>query len=158
MKRSFFAVFALTSVIVIAFSVGIIPTNAQDEKLLILQAPDLQVSVPGLPKLGDLACEEGTCRIPWLAQYIAGIQRYGIATVGILAVIGLMVGGIVWLTAGGNQERIGSAKTIIGSSVMGLVLMFSSYMILYVINPNLTELQSLNVKSIDRVDLDAHGA
>lgn len=128
-------------------------TSAQDRKLPILTAPDIKVSVPGMDPLQNIQCEEGTCNIPWLGQYIAGLQNYAIGIVGIIAVIALMIGGIVWLTAGGNNQRISEAKKIIGGSMVGIVLVLSAYSILYLINPRLTVFKSLPVTYLRQVNL-----
>lgn len=127
---------------------------AQDQKLPTLKSPDLKVSIPGIDKLQDITCaESGSCNIPWLGQYIGGIQRYAIGVVGIIAVIVLMIGGIIWLTAAGNSSQIAQAKKFIGGSLFGLLLVLGSYVILYMVNPNLTVMKSLGIKSLERVDL-----
>lgn len=128
-------------------------TFAQDNKLPLLTAPDLKVLIPGMEPLQDIQCTEGTCNIPWLAQYIAGLQNYAIGVVGIIAVIALMIGGIVWLTAGGNNQKIEEAKKLISGSIIGVFLVLSAYSLLYIINPNLTVLKGLNINSLSRVNL-----
>jgi hypothetical protein len=142
----------MKKIILIFFLVfGSVPliSFAQDQKLPILKAPDLKVSIPGMDKLGDITCTEGnTCNIPWLGQYIAGIQSYAIGVVGIIAVIVLMIGGIIWLTAAGNSSQITQAKKMIGGSFFGLLLVFGSYLILYMVNPNLTELKPIKISYI----------
>lgn len=130
------------------------PTYAQDNKLPVLTPPNLSVSIPGLNKLEPVQCVEGSCNIPWLPQYIVGLQKYGTAAIGIIAVIVFMAGGILWLTAGGNDERIGQAKNFIKGSILGVILMLASYVILYILNPNLTQLNGLNVSRVNRIDLD----
>lgn len=126
---------------------------AQDEKLPVLNAPNIQVTIPSMEPLQNIQCEEGSCSIPWLAQYIAGLQNYAIGIVGVIAVIVLMIGGIIWLTAAGNNHQIDQAKKLIGGSVIGVFLVLSAYSILYIINPNLTVLNSINLRYINRVDL-----
>jgi hypothetical protein len=117
---------------------------AQDSKLPTFAPPDLKVSIPQLKNFEKITCQEGNiCDIPWLGQYIGGIQKYAIGIVGILAVIVLMIGGVIWLTAAGNQNQIGRAKKMIAGSLVGLTLVFSSYIILFLINPNLTIMKSL---------------
>jgi hypothetical protein len=127
---------------------------AQDSKLPTFAPPDLKVSIPQLKNFEKITCQEGNiCDIPWLGQYIGGIQKYAIGIVGILAVIVLMIGGVIWLTAAGNQNQIGRAKKMIAGSLVGLTLVFSSYIILFLINPNLTIMKSLQVGYINKIDL-----
>lgn len=97
-----------------------------------------------------------TC-VPWIGDYIANIYKYGIGIVGILAAVVLMFGGVVWLTAGGNQSRIGEAKSWITASLTGLVLALTSYMILYQINPDLVNSNPLRIKSVDKIEIAVIG-
>lgn len=143
------------SIFTLLFLFGVSAVKAQDNKLPPLKAPDLKVSVPGMTPLQDVECEDMTfCYIPWLGQYIGGLQSYAIGIIGIIAVIVLMLGGIIWLTAGGNQSRIGEAKKMIGGSIAGLFIAFGGYLILYLVNPDLTIMKSLRIDLIQKVDLE----
>lgn len=135
---------------------GFIPiiSFAQDKKLPVLQPPDLKVSIPNMQTLEKVQCNGEKCYIPWLGQYITGIQRYTIGIVGIIAVIVLMIGGIIWLTSAGNQSQIEKAKKMIGSSLVGLFLVFGSYLILLLINPSLTKFKPLEIRYIPNAKLD----
>jgi hypothetical protein len=134
-------------------------TAGQQEKKQILPSvfgvPDLKVSIPGLNKFEPATCMPGEdCAIPWLSQYIAGLQRYAVGFVSLLAVIVIMIGGVIWLTAGGNQNKIGDAKKLIGGGIGGVVLTIGAYLLLYTINPDLTILKSINISYIGKVDLE----
>lgn len=129
--------------------------SADESKPTIFSPPDISVSLPGLAPLKEVSCSEnGDCEIPWLAQYIAALQRYGIGIVGIISTVAMMVGGVIWLSSAGNSERISQAKHIIGGSIIGLVLVFSSYIILNLVNPSLTDLKSLGIKRIKPIILE----
>jgi len=90
----------------------------------------LQVSVPGI----------GKC-VSDFPEYITTFYKFFISIVGILAVIMIMAGGFQWLMAAGNAQKITGAKTIIISAIMGLVLTFTSYTILNVLNPAVLDLK-----------------
>lgn len=94
-----------------------------------------------------------------IGQYIKAIYNYAIGVVGILATVVMMIGGIVWITAGGNQTRISEAKAWIGASLTGLVLALASYTLLSMINPNLVEFQPIDVDRVGELDnsLDLDG-
>jgi len=64
-----------------------------------------------------------------IARYIKAIYNYGLGIVGILAAIMMMIGGIIWLTAEGSPEKISQAKSFIGSSLIGLFLLLTAYML-----------------------------
>ena len=46
---------------------------------------------------------------------------------GIVAIIIILYGGFVWLTAAGNEEKVAQAKKIISAGIIGLVIIFVSY-------------------------------
>jgi len=48
---------------------------------------------------------------------------------GIIAILIILWGGFRWMTAGGNEEKIGEAKKIITAGIIGLVIIFISYAI-----------------------------
>ncbi|MFH1291905.1 MAG: IPT/TIG domain-containing protein [bacterium] len=66
---------------------------------------------------------------------VARIIRVALGLLGIIAVILMIYAGAVWMTAGGNEERIGTAKKIMINGVIGLAIVLSSYAIVsFVIN------------------------
>ena len=90
-----------------------------------------------------------------IGEYINSIYKYAIGTVGILAVVVMMFGGMLWLTAGGSQEKIGSAKSWIGASLTGLVLTLASYTILNTINPDLVNFKPIQMAEVVKIDDNA---
>lgn len=117
-----------------------------------LNIPKLGVRIPGL-NLREATCDETACTTPWLADYIQGIYQYGLTTISILAVITLMIGGIIWITAAGNQEKVGEAKKWISGSLFGVLIAFTSYLILDFVNPALTELSPIKISYLENVPL-----
>ncbi|NMC51218.1 hypothetical protein GYA54_00620 [Candidatus Kuenenbacteria bacterium] len=92
----------------------------------------LQVPIP-VPGGQNDFCVSG------FPDYVQRIYNFFISVVGILAVIMMMYGGFQWLVAGGNPSKISIAKVTILSALAGLALMLSSYLILNLINPDLTK-------------------
>jgi hypothetical protein len=84
-----------------------------------------------------------------IGEYVRAIYKYAIGIVGILASVVLMFGGILWIVAGGNAERVGNAKSWIGASLTGLILVLCSYTILKTVNPNLVSFQPIGIKKVD---------
>ena len=72
-----------------------------------------------------------------LYWYLSVWYGFIIGSVGILATVMIMWGGFKWLTSRGNATTISAAKETIWSAIIGLVLAFLSYTILYLINPAL---------------------
>jgi hypothetical protein len=102
-----------------------------------------QVPFSGLENVDP---SQGTVAI---GQYIRAIYNYAIGVVGILAAIVLMFGGVLWLTAGGNPNRIENAKAWIGGSLTGLILALLSYLILYTLNPSLVNFQTMQPGTVE---------
>lgn len=75
--------------------------------------------------------------------YIAGLYQFFVGVVGILAAVMILYGGIQWIVAAGNSSRIQSAKNVIFSAIIGLVIAFTSYLLLYLLNPNLVNYDNL---------------
>lgn len=100
----------------------------------LAQSLDLAQPISGLELSdADIIQEGEVLKVYWLAKYIQVLYSYGIYLVGVLALIMLMVGGLFWILAGGNPQRITTAKNIIGGAVTGLLLGLCSYLILYLI-------------------------
>lgn len=83
-----------------------------------------------------------------LTDYIANFYKFAIGLTGILAVIMVTAGGMVWLTAGGSAGQIGKAKQMIMGSIAGLLLALFSYTLLYSINPDIVNMKIANVNSV----------
>ena len=62
---------------------------------------------------------------------------------GILALIIVLIGGFKWMTAGGNEENVASAKKTIAAGIIGLIIIFFAYAIVAfvfnVVGSSLTE-------------------
>ena len=110
--------------------------------------PTLQIKIPTVI-FSKIIKEGDILKIPFLADYIKGVYKYAVSIVSIIAVVMIMVGGLTWLTAGGSGERIRKAKETISGSVIGLFLVFGSYVLLNSISTNLTDLGNTNVKYIE---------
>lgn len=120
---------------------------------------NMQVKIPGLDKLAEqypIECEENdlgakVCKIPWIPIYIYAIYNYFLSIGGILAAIALMIGGVIWLVSAGNASRVSEAKSWITGSVTGLIILLTSYVLLYQINPELIGMRYVELESIDPI-------
>lgn len=75
------------------------------------------------------------------ALYVKYLVNLFIWIAGILALAGLIYGGILYLVSTGKPDRMASAKSQINAAFFGLLILLSSYLILNTINPQLTELR-----------------
>lgn len=60
---------------------------------------------------------------------IANIIRVAMGLIGIVMVVIILYGGFLWMTAGGNEDKVGEAKKWIYSGVMGLIIILTAYAI-----------------------------
>ncbi len=93
----------------------------------------------------------GMTQVSSFGEYFKTWYDFAIGAVGVLATVMIMWGGFKWLTSRGNSGVISESKQIIWSALIGLVLAFLSYTILYLINPRLTTigLPTLKTTSIN---------
>src|SRR3989338_2493590 len=103
-----------------------------------------QASAPGIPGLEFL-------RIPndaGIGQVLSYIYIFGLSLVGISSLIMMILGGIMYMTAGDSQSRSGQGKTFISNALYGLIIALISWLILYTINPDLVKTLSPNIDPI----------
>ncbi len=112
-------------------------------------APDLKVKIPGFEKFSSPPTiwnkEEGVAYFTWLGEYIKAIYNFGLIAISILAVLMIIVSGIKIIMSGLGGEKKEAYKRIT-QAIIGLVLAWGSYTILYIINPNLLEFRGLAIK------------
>jgi len=77
---------------------------------------------------------------PDFPTMILAIYKFGIWTVGIAGLFMLVIGGFWYMTSAGNTSTAETAKKIIGDSLLGIVAALAAYLIMFVINPDLTRI------------------
>jgi hypothetical protein len=74
-----------------------------------------------------------------LPKLINQIYLWALGVGALLALLMTVLGGYFYMTSGGNAESASRGKDMIFSAIVGLVLLFGSYLILRTINPDLVE-------------------
>lgn len=92
--------------------------------------------------------------VPWIANCVTAVYKYGVILGSAVAVIFIMIGGVMMLSAGMKSEYFNTGKDYIYKSIFGLVILVTSYLILQLINPRLTELPSIKIESVEMETLD----
>ncbi|MFA4818196.1 MAG: hypothetical protein WC608_05790, partial [Parcubacteria group bacterium] len=114
--------------------------------------PFLQIPIPNIHFSPAIPCtssgDESKLCVNWIAEYIAGIYKYAVGIVGILATVVMMIGGVMWIMSGGNASTAGEAKSWITASLTGLIITLTSYMILFQINPALVIWGPLKIEQV----------
>ena len=117
--------------------------------------PNLSIDIPNLTFSNAVATQVGDrlrVSVPFLAEYIAGVYAYAIAIAGVVAGIMILIGGFQYLTAG-DSGRVEEAKERISNALIGLFLALASFLILKTVSPKLTELQSLQLPSVQKREI-----
>lgn len=76
-----------------------------------------------------------------LPAFILAIYKFGIWTVGIAGLLMLTIGGFMYMSSAGNTSIASNAKGIIDDAIIGIIAALCAYLILYVINPDLTKIE-----------------
>ncbi|MFA5134965.1 MAG: pilin [Patescibacteria group bacterium] len=64
-----------------------------------------------------------------LEATVINIVQWVLGFLGLVAVIMILIGGFQWMTAGGNEEKVASAKKIISAAVIGLIVILLAWAI-----------------------------
>lgn len=118
-----------------------------------LLKPTLQVDIPTVT-FSSGTIEDDILKVNYLGDYIAGIYTFLLGFSTTVAIVMLMIGGLQWSFGGTSQEQIGKAKTRIKNAITGLVLLLSTSLILFTVNPNLVNLQFPELEVIKYVNLE----
>jgi len=76
-------------------------------------------------------------------SYVSAVYKFGIWAVGIVAMFMIIWGGYTYITSAGNNSQMETAKRIITDAIVGLILALVSYLLLYIINPDLVKMKKL---------------
>lgn len=86
-------------------------------------------TIPGVVTAGETS--------PGFNVYIQKLYGFALWAIGICALLMISIGAFMYLTSAGNNAAMSSAKKIITDAIVGLILAFVAYLILYTINPDL---------------------
>jgi hypothetical protein len=96
-----------------AFSLAL-PAKATGDPLGFNYADNLNLNNTNISDPRDLA---------------VNIVKFLMTFLGIIAVVIILYGGFMWMTAAGNEDRVGKAKSIIVAGAIGLAVIISAYVI-----------------------------
>ena len=105
-------------------------------------------SFPGFYTKGDVMTD--------LPGLILSLYKFGIWTVGIAGLFMLVVGGFTYMASAGNNATATTAKGIITDALFGIVAALGAYLIIYVINPDLTVMK-ISFTQVDIKEANRYG-
>ncbi len=79
---------------------------------------------------GATQYDRGDYTLTDILEVIIGASRWVLGTVGSLALIMFIYGGFTFLISAGSSDKVGEAKKILTAAVIGLIITFSSYLII----------------------------
>ena len=78
-------------------------------------------------------------------DFIVNVVKYFITFLGIIAVVVMMYAGFLWMTSGGDPEKLNKAKKTLVNAVIGLIIvLFSFAIVVFIVN-----LMNGNIKNYD---------
>ncbi|MCU0678827.1 MAG: pilin [Planctomycetes bacterium] len=81
--------------------------------------------------LEGIGCiQDGSCQLNDFAKVAVNVASWILGITGSLTLLAFVYGGVMFLISAGSSERINKAKQIIVGAVVGLVIVFASYMII----------------------------
>ncbi|MCD4705796.1 pilin [bacterium] len=104
--------------------------------ILAGESPNLTNSAGFLHDAGNSAgYSDDTDMEPILGKIIKTLLSF----LGVVFFILIVYGGFIWMTAGGNTDKVGTAKKIIINSIIGLTVVMFAYAITWYIVSQLVE-------------------
>ena len=57
----------------------------------------------------------------------ANVINIMLGLLGVIAIIIILMGGFKWMTAMGNEDKVGEAKKLLGAGIIGLLIVLAAY-------------------------------
>lgn len=132
-----------------------------------IKPPKNTIRIPGLDfaSISSTLDDEGYIYMPWIGQYVSTVYKFALVAASLIAVLMILIQGLTimagqgmatvekWDGDSGSKQKQQVALQKIGKILLGLIIAWSSYTILYMIDPHLVEFKSLKVKYIKQVPL-----
>ncbi|MDD4996116.1 MAG: hypothetical protein PHW15_01380 [Patescibacteria group bacterium] len=74
-----------------------------------------------------------------ITEVVGNIIKIVLSLLGLVAVVLVIIGGFQWMASAGNEDKIKSAKKLIGSALVGLIIVVLAYAIATFVISNIVE-------------------
>ncbi len=133
MKKAKIIFFTFSFLFIFLFSFGANKSLASNTSS---EGSGLWSSQLGMDRVGSVYGEDQN---PTDIRYrIVKIINVVVSVIGILLVILMIYGGVLWMTASGNEDQISKAKKILANAAVGLIIVLLSWSITYFILKRMT--------------------
>ena len=127
MKKYFTKILALSIIYFALLSVPVLAQNLQDAfKPSVVEGGQVQLT-PLDQAAGNAGYDSGDT----FNSMIGKIIKTALSMLGIIFLILLIYAGYLWMTAGGNEQQVSKAQSMITTAIIGLVIVISAYTISY---------------------------
>jgi len=140
------AIIRLIAALAIGFLLPISTMAAADTTNV--SPPQLQINFPGLQFSPIIKERGGSYLVPWIGDWVGAFYRYAVYAMTIIAAFMLTLAGLQYAASAGEPKAISKAKQRATNAVLALFLVYSSYIILYAINPSTVNLKGLSVLGV----------
>ena len=84
-----------------------------------------------------------------LYNCINRLYKYALVICSIAGVFMIMLGGYMYIFSGGSDKKVSTAKSFITTSLLGITVLLTGFLLLKQINPSLTTIKSITPQQID---------
>ncbi len=84
-----------------------------------------------------------------IGQVVSYVIKIFLSFLGVIFIILIIYAGFLWMTAAGSEEKISTAKKIMGSALIGLAIVLSAYIITYFVIDKLLEATEVSRTGLD---------
>lgn len=119
-KQKVIFLFLILSLTTILFSAQIVQASGVDQIMDGLNVSAGKAGIDTSPESNDLPTRLGKT------------INYGFGILGSIIMCVILLGGVRWMTAGGNEEKLKKGKGIISGALDGLIAIFLAYALVWV--------------------------
>lgn len=83
-----------------------------------------------------------------IAKCVKGIYLMSLGLGALIALLMIVLSGYRYMTASGNAQQVENAKGAFTDAFIGLIIIFVAFILLYIINPDLTKFKDLSLPKI----------
>jgi heme/copper-type cytochrome/quinol oxidase subunit 2 len=110
--------------------------------MLSLLAPALMLAVPAHAQNIDLGTNYVTNEINFATgdprTAAMSLVKLLMTFLGIIAVVIMLYGGFIWMTAAGNEDKVDQAKKLIAAGIIGLIIILAAFLIVNFVVTNVS--------------------